>query len=165
MLSPSKQSSKEKVKTLQTIMYRNSPSLQTYDYVLGTTTFYLSLSDGFSMSIKHWGMQEGAQALDLGPPKENSNSNGHKSRKSPYNPTLKPLCHDVYGLGESLPTPNILLQNEGKTHPLPCRRPSSKSIHAISNIPPKTHPIWNLTFLTTPYPSLNLILLNNYLSP
>jgi hypothetical protein len=119
MLSPSKQSSKEKGKTLQTIMYHNSPSLQTYDYVLGTTTFYLSLSDGFSMSIKHRGMQEGAQALDLGPPKENSSSNGHKSRKSPYNPTLKPLCHDVYGLGESLPTPNILLETKARPIPSP----------------------------------------------
>jgi hypothetical protein len=50
----------------QIVTYCNSSALQTRDYVLGTITLYLSLSERFSKSIKDQGMQPKTQAPNLG---------------------------------------------------------------------------------------------------
>jgi hypothetical protein len=93
--SPSNLSSKEKDKTLHTVVKSKSSSHQTHDYLPGSTTFYLSLLDGFSKSTKdprNATRDSSSQSWTT----LRKLSNGHKCQQCPYNPTLWPLCHEQW---------------------------------------------------------------------
>jgi hypothetical protein len=60
--------------------------------------------------------------------------------------------------------PDILLETKARSVPYIVGDQVRETPPSISNIPPKTHPIWHLSFLITPAPSLDPIFLHTHVS-